>query len=143
MKIEDQVCSLGLAKKLKELGIEQSCHFKWVEDRDDGSSIVTDIKSIKTECDFVYSAFTVAELWDMFPTEFTTEGKHRKIYCEIKVMKTDYDQNFNKTDNEEYTCMLIEPEQYDSDRLIHEERDVKAANAFAKMLIYLMENKLK
>lgn len=29
MKLENQVCSLELAQKLKSLGVEQESHFKW------------------------------------------------------------------------------------------------------------------
>ena len=34
MKIEEQVCSLQLARKLKELGIAKDSYFYWVSDKD-------------------------------------------------------------------------------------------------------------
>ena len=71
MKLEDQVCSLELSKKLKELGvsIEESC-FYWRK-----SSILWSerwgllIDPEMRDCSDI-SAFTVAELGEMLPGEF-------------------------------------------------------------------------
>jgi len=77
MKLEDQVCSLELAKKLKELGVDQDSYFYWCRIRD----LETDHVSIKSESqienlenyyqvDKITSAFTVAEIGEMLPHFF-------------------------------------------------------------------------
>lgn len=63
MKIEDQVCTLEQAKKLKELGVNQTSHFAWI---DEGQLIsrdknVKELQLLAIATDFT-SAFTVAEL---------------------------------------------------------------------------------
>lgn len=73
MKLEQQVCSLELAKKLKELGFYQESLFCWTElngdwfiyyiDRDGGFSIPKDCE------DKFISAYTVAELCNFLPQE--------------------------------------------------------------------------
>lgn len=66
MKLEDQVCSLELAKKLKELGVKQKSLFSWVE-------ILAFDAGWKIEMVHApvtgISAFTVAELGEMLPAE--------------------------------------------------------------------------
>lgn len=61
MKLEDQVCNLQLAKKLKELGVEQNSLFWWVKDKFDEFD---DTYSLHYQPSYRvdYSAFTVAEL---------------------------------------------------------------------------------
>jgi len=70
MKLEDQVCSLELAKRIKEFGVKQESYFEWVNvnfalgkweifqvDEDD---------KVNTKV----SAFTVAELGEMLPVGY-------------------------------------------------------------------------
>ena len=40
MKLKDQVTSLELAKKLKELGVKQNSFFNWYQDLDEPDSYV-------------------------------------------------------------------------------------------------------
>lgn len=67
MKLEDQVCSLELAKKLKELGVKQESALVWSLDVVDGFCLV--LREIQepdigpNDC----AAFTVAELGGMLP----------------------------------------------------------------------------
>jgi len=71
MKLEDQVCSLELAKQLKELGIEQESVFNWTPnptDKDWGSPRILQGKGAWPEIHLV-SAFTVAELGEMIEEE--------------------------------------------------------------------------
>jgi len=69
MKLEDQVCSLDLAKRLKELGVKQESIFSWFvpyaapENAEVGRfELVSD--HAKTIMD-ISSAFTVAELGEI------------------------------------------------------------------------------
>jgi hypothetical protein len=74
MNIEQQVCGLELAKKLKELGVKQESFFCWMDGttpptlwRDEALK-----ENYKGAYRFVYSAFTVAELGEMLPSERST-----------------------------------------------------------------------
>jgi hypothetical protein len=69
MKLEYQVCSLELAKRLKELGVKQESEFQWVNNdpsRTDALAIYVYhndfIQEHGAESSVVCSAFTVAEL---------------------------------------------------------------------------------
>ena len=77
MKLEDQVCSLELAKKLKELGVKQESLWSWCWEEDyDGtrcntpslrltSEVYGARDSIGRHVEIIASAFTVAELGEM------------------------------------------------------------------------------
>ena len=72
MKLEDQVCSLSLAKRLKELGVKQDSFFVWDEDSHlfsdgEGGIRMNHHDGVGT------AAFTVAELGQMFPPDFCFE----------------------------------------------------------------------
>jgi hypothetical protein len=80
MKLEQQVCSLELAKRLKELGVKQ-----------DGVTYFMDgelyfpgnLGVLKKRTDReVIAAFTVAELGEMFPQNFGTryDGQGWSVY---------------------------------------------------------------
>jgi hypothetical protein len=63
MKLEHQCVNLELAKKLKELGVEQESYFTW-EER--GSGYAELFLSKGTSCAHkYYSAFSVAELGEL------------------------------------------------------------------------------
>ena len=59
MKLEDQVCSLEQAKRLKELGVKQEGIFNYL--KTGGLKLSSEFPSF-LHC---YSAFTVAELGEM------------------------------------------------------------------------------
>lgn len=71
MKLEDQVCPLELAKRLKELGVKQESAFYWC-DNNYGTWELEDSPLPAFESDWC-SAFTVAELGEMLPSGVTTE----------------------------------------------------------------------
>lgn len=70
MKLEDQVVSLGLAKELKELGVEQDSVWIWLKNpcRDSGYECTLSWNSDPYLEN--YSAPTVAELGKMLPSGF-------------------------------------------------------------------------
>lgn len=118
MKLEQQVCSLHLSKKLRELGVKQESLFCWAEDQ---------LGDEKTEIQYVhnilmdevyawkfFSAFTVAELGEILPE--VSSGTQLETW---------------KFKNQ-WTC--------GNER--HRESADTEADARAKMLCYLLENKL-
>lgn len=124
MKLEDQVVSLELAKKLKELGVKQDAYFSWNAINYYGSKELERITLRKTEDssrysygdegeNIYFSAFTVAELGEMLPSYYCShlddDGKARCFGGKEKIKSAT-----GKTE----------------------------ADARAKMLIYLLENKL-
>jgi hypothetical protein len=120
MKIEKQVCSLEVAKKLHELGLEQKSLFYWLNgDIVQGYGICAKISK-------VYSAFTVAELGEMLPASIL-EFYHFET---SKYIAQDY---FFR-----YSGGYYNLEGYTKIEFI----DKNEANLRAKILIYLLENKL-
>jgi hypothetical protein len=107
MTLEQQVCSLELAKRLKELGVTQESYLYWTEkeypsdgygvipwefywcgcDSEEGSHGGCDLREIaaereggpgKYDPEAAYSAFTVADLGEMLPPESTEHVKVAK-----------------------------------------------------------------
>ncbi len=119
--LQQQVCSLELARKLKELGVKQESLFYWQqhyqEMKGDVSASSFKITQTKTESEKgmrCFSAFTVAELGEMLP-QYSSFTKVEDFLWE------GYEQiNGN----------------------IEEYSGTTEADARAKMLIYLLENKL-
>lgn len=79
MKLELQVCSLELAKKLKELGVKQDSLWYWVQEKAFPKNVSVFYKrDLPDEIDInafhIYSAFTVAELGELLPSEYDGEG---------------------------------------------------------------------
>lgn len=122
MKLEDQVVSLELAKKLKYLNVKQESQFWWIHS--DWFPAEGDPYELQFKEDFPsvgrqstdVAAFTVAELGEMLPPFVTTE----KYLCKEK-------PRFNTHEEE-----TIEE---------HSWHDDSEANCRAKMLIHLIENK--
>lgn len=118
MKIENQVTSLELSKKLKELGVKQESAFYWYFSIDDNKWKITDNELLKDERWEWCFAFTVAELGEMLP-------KHCKSF-----------QAYNTKKNNKWWC------EYSQYGVIDTKYAETEANARAKMLIYLLENNL-
>lgn len=76
LNLEQQVCSLESAKKLKELGFRQDSLFYWVNWLDDNSICIEENKDItilrnnfKKPAGFIISAYTASELGELLPTD--------------------------------------------------------------------------
>jgi len=70
MKLEDQVCCLKLAKRLKELGVKQESVFVWERDPADSRFRLINFAPDQGIPEFRFSAFTVAKLGEMLPRGF-------------------------------------------------------------------------
>lgn len=132
MKIEDQVCSLEFAKKLKKLGVEQDSFFYWVEIGEHDLRLEFNIDKDATSS--YLSAFTVSELGEMLPKIFYID-EDRYALKNGWVIKNRYMSNESEF---WITTYLINGE---PDYFKHFESE-KEADARAEMLIYLIENKL-
>jgi len=118
MKLENQVVSLELAKKLKELGVKQESLFWWVE-KEEGQMLEYEPSIV---CERDCSAYTVAELGEILPVSFSSwrEDVDRYI-CEDEID-------------------LIGD--YEAGGIWHSKEAKTEADSRAKMIIYLLENKL-
>lgn len=128
MQLKDQVCSLDLSKRLKELGVKPDSLFYWLRmAHKNHYSISYLAKSFKDKDSLVKeicSAFTVAELGKILPKGIPNKKiKWKEVFLRCEPA--------NKLGN-----WLIS---YGNDILVEENTE---ANARAKMLIYLIENKL-
>ena len=126
LKLKDQVCSFELAKRLKDLGVEQKSLFFWNYD-DFGSSENLENSNFKGWIDNPNwrkaSAFTVAELGEMLPEGYQT---YRLGY-----------KWFNDAKSQDEMGWVSKPE------LIFDAFETEA-DARAKILIHLIETgKLK
>ena len=128
MKIEKQVCSLELAKKLKKLGVKQGGYFNWIEENAWGSDWETrvEVSNYDFDCPITIfaSSFTVAELGELLPDV---------LYLD----KTPAWLEYSKIKNEHYACYRVGCAQ---PRLKYSA--TSEANARAKLLIYLLKNNL-
>ena len=124
MKIEEQVVSLELAKRLKELGVKQEILFAWRYTKGRGNNSVIATHAVPEPNDFWdhYNAYNVAELGKMLPVFTSAKGTkwfHVQWYDPYlpAVMRDDIAKHrTEKSDTE--------------------------ANARAKMLTYLVENQI-
>ena len=140
MELKDQVCSLKLAKKLKKLGVKQESLFWWEKSikrafKGKKPKTYSVLKSKKDRTFFAnyqhYSAFTVAELGEKLPGYIDLPASIESDYLCITNKTVDY--------------WLIEYQELGIPKANPLKPYVKAkteANARAKMLIYLIENKL-
>jgi len=126
MKLENQIVSLELAKRLKELGCKQDSIFKWHSKLDEkGNRVYTEIVYLPIkQMEQDYSAFTSSELGEMLPLD--VEGVKLHIHREKGLDSWDVSYNTDAGNTLDEIWEQAESE----------------ANARAKMLIWLIENKM-
>lgn len=132
MKLEDQVVSLPLAKRLKELGVKQESLEAWVmADNNDGPHpflTPNDKGWIGDEAEF-YAAFTVAELGEMLPHQLIVRDEEDRDWFDLELTKNnaqEWNLRYASDGSSPYPWM----------------QDKSEANARTKMLIYLIEKGL-
>ena len=136
MKLEQQVVSLELAQKLKDLGVKQEGEFRWYQNNH--SILKADVgkkfwylrhkdNQMSWNNYGMVSAFTVAELGEMLPKEITVSGgTFAQLNC-----RRDGNGYWYISYREQATMRMIADIGADTE-----------ADARAKMFVYLLENNL-
>ena len=132
MKLEQQVCSFELAKRLKELGVKQESFFVWSGHTEPATLwrhdawAERDIYPLKKG--LYYAALTIAELGEMLPMSVGhSDTGEEWLFC-TKV-GDGYSVGYGEIGDRGIDFM-------------HMEEASTEADARAKMLIYLLENNL-
>ena len=150
MELEKQVCSLELAQKLKELGVVQESYFQWYLINDADGEYPTVLKRStkrnRATCADYCPAYTVAELGEMLPKQMDNHYKVKQMYPFQKGSQVHLTCYFNERSNEcgvNYNGRMNLPnDELDQEQYWYGELANTEADARAKMLIYLLENKL-
>ncbi len=129
MKIENQVASLELCKRLKELGVNKTSFARWFADEVTGyefvvheNSIVNSERKYPERC----AAYTCSELGEILPETIEIEdAEHYLKYYKLK---------------DKWRCDLTEDGRYNMDIPHHYTISASEADSRALMLIYLIEN---
>lgn len=123
MELEKQVCSLELAKRLKELGVKQESYFVI---RTDGYGVWHPKEGdYQYDLQISYSAFTVAELGEMLPLSVTSSREQNLELDIVPWWCVEYDGILNEQrEGFRNRCFTDDTE----------------ADARARMLQYLLEN---
>ena len=82
MKLEDQVCSLGQAKRLKELGVNQDSFVYWIKHNKESSQYCL-VNENGFDKSHLISAFTSAELGYLLPNHLITKSFRGKWILSI------------------------------------------------------------
>lgn len=127
MKLEQQVTSLEISKRLKELGVKQESYFQWYELYGDNNWTLAPLNKSGNN---TVSAFTVAELGEMLPDYVATDHlyslQQTRNWTVVAERKLRYHISYWFLGKE----------------ILHSIDDDSEANARGKMLIYLLENNL-
>ena len=122
MNLDSQVCSLYLAKKLKELGVKQDSQFYYCNAKSIGHDVlkkevwlIAHVSQTTGLSKDWFSAFTSSELGELLP-------KFSELF---------------KRDKEDWIC-IVRPI---TTVMTHHSFSPTEADARAKMLIYLLETK--
>ena len=114
MKLEQQVCTLEQAKKLKELGVEQKVLYQWKVN--DVQTVVIDTpmamwieRYVPPVGNAFYAAFTVAELGVMLPNYYESHkgAMDDTWYCGMLEGGDGEYFAIEKTESEARAAMLI------------------------------------
>jgi hypothetical protein len=147
MKLERQVCSFPLAKRLEELGLNQPTVFQWRTNYD-GEHLETflvqeenyeskgDNERGEAAGSFLTWAPTVAELGETLPWFVTRDEEDYWL----ELIKNGPNPVVGKTWSVGY--QTIEDEEGETDMLSEVSYGDSEADARAMMLIYLLENKI-
>ena len=148
MKLDSQGCAIEYAKKIKELGIKQDSLFFWTYNLTSDEPYIIMLGGFNEKYhNEKISAFTIAELCKLLPIEFTKNeivefnGKKHSVLMRyhLKISRPPVAPDhwfcwYVGYAFDEYELQIAETS--------FSEIDKNMANACAKMLIYLIENKI-
>ena len=145
MLLESQVCSLELSKKLLTLGVNRSSLFFHTS-----GGVISRLEALPI-LDSNYSAFTVAELLNMLPGRITLQNDEPMNSFLLSLQKSFFIEDMDKPEGmrlteiyiANYVCDAIDLNSiFPPLRLFpHNYSDPNAANALARILIEIIENK--
>lgn len=151
MKLEHQVCSVELAKRLEELGVKQESAFYW----DARSELqirphLTDWYDGQNGADEIAAAFTVAELGEMLPRyidKYESSVVQNQPIGTWELVTFPEHNGPHKGFHVRYIYKMRAVNQMEQVATASQPFDIAftettEADARAKMLIYLLENKL-
>jgi len=131
MQLESQVCSLELAKRLKELGVRQESYFYWSTDNGDKFFVDSEetypIDAHYPRPKIVCAAFTVAELGEIL-FQINYFNLEKTGYLNITTEMIDRHEGYFYRLTNNFSENIID--------------DYKEADARARLLIYFLENGL-
>lgn len=147
MNLSEQVCNLGLAKRLKALGVIKESYFYYTICHDCTKEYGTEDVSLQEDTchgDNI-SAFTVAEIGAMLPILVQTKDDEpfnnfkinmQKFFTvEEHILKVNYSINYHCD-----TIQITSGIPFFAKTLTKNIFDTNEANCRAKMLIWLIEN---
>ena len=142
---EQEVLSLDLSKKLKELGMPQESLFYWEVPHDQRKAqnevipVVDELpakENVRNRFFFYYSAFTADELRELLPPSIPLF----KDSLESADLHLTREYNLSTKTINEWCCWYKRSDT--GSALIEQFGGSSMIDALAKMLIYLLENKL-
>lgn len=132
MELKNQVCSLEISKKLKELGVKQESLFYWssyaMKFKKETHELLPEDEINPSFMEDYTSAFTVAELGEMLPETVNMVGNYYGLIIEKYTGSWNVRYEWTASDK--------------TDRDFFWEADTKQADSLGKMLVYLLENNL-
>jgi hypothetical protein len=155
MKLEDHVTNLELSERLKELGVKQfGTLFAWAEvgkEKDKNGKWIWEYQVVKNDfqadIEFI-AAFTASELGEILPNtiKFPKAGDKRSWHDVSHLSKKEIEEMryvglLSISKPTDWTVLYQSYIILGSD-IKADTHDKTMANAMAKMLIYLIENKL-
>ena len=106
MKLQNQVTSLELSKKLKELGVKQESLFYW-QMLPNGEFFLRAGTATFNGCKIIASAFSVAEIGEMLPNCTQSWCVEKEWICIFKCVSGFMDEFYGNTEADSRTKLLI------------------------------------
>ena len=135
MNLNQQVTSLDISKRLKELGVKQEGIFYWERPVDGRTGWHLGFDAKGREHTNTYKSFTVAELGEMLPEQVNIPFANGRKRAHDHSMYTRKCRNFSQG------LWAVTYSHYRHKEVYTQFADTEA-DARGKMLIYLMENNL-